>query len=69
MSDSPLLTAAELAERLKVNRRTIYRLIKEDRIPKTRIGGQWRFDWAKVILTLQQATTSRNPTTEVKNAS
>jgi len=64
VSETTFLTAAELADRLKVTRRTIYRLIKEDRIPKTRIGGQWRFDWSKVSNSLQQAPTTRIPTTE-----
>lgn len=64
MSETTFLTAAELADRLKVTRRTIYRLVKEDRIPKTRIGGQWRFDWSQVSHSIQDYPTPRNPSSK-----
>ena len=38
-----ILTAREVAVYLKVNRRTVYRLLKARKIPAFRIGGQWRF--------------------------
>jgi excisionase family DNA binding protein len=38
-----ILTANEAADYLKVNVRTIYRLIKEGKIPGRKVGGSWRF--------------------------
>jgi excisionase family DNA binding protein len=38
-----LLTVQEVATYLAVNERTIYRLVKEGRMPAFRVGGQWRF--------------------------
>ena len=45
-SDEPytaFLTTAEVLGCLKVNPRTIYRLIKTGELPAVRIGRQWRF--------------------------
>jgi excisionase family DNA binding protein len=44
----PLLTAADVAEWLKLNIETIYDLIAKDRLPALKIGGQWRFQEAQV---------------------
>jgi excisionase family DNA binding protein len=38
-----ILTANEAADYLKVNVRTIYRLIKARKIPGRKVGGSWRF--------------------------
>jgi excisionase family DNA binding protein len=38
-----ILTANEAANYLKVTVRTIYRLIREGRIPGCKVGGSWRF--------------------------
>lgn len=44
-----MYTAKELAERMKVTRRTIYRLIKEGKIPcAIKFGGSWRFSKEKI---------------------
>jgi len=40
---SAFLTTAEVLGCLKVNPRTIYRLIKTGELPAIRIGRQWRF--------------------------
>jgi excisionase family DNA binding protein len=37
------LTTEEVLSCLKVNSRTIYRLIKSGELPAVRIGRQWRF--------------------------
>ena len=39
-----LITAAELADFLKVHPSTIYRLLKRRAIPAFKIGKDWRFD-------------------------
>jgi excisionase family DNA binding protein len=38
-----ILTANEAANYLKVTVRTIYRLIREGKIPGRKVGGSWRF--------------------------
>ena len=38
-----ILTANEAAHYLKINVRTIYRLINEGKIPGCKVGGSWRF--------------------------
>jgi excisionase family DNA binding protein len=38
-----MLTAQELALYLRVNRSTVYRLLKKGELPGFRIGSEWRF--------------------------
>jgi nitrogen PTS system EIIA component len=38
-----MLTAQELAAYLRVNRSTVYRLLKKGQLPGFRIGNEWRF--------------------------
>jgi len=38
-----IMTVQEVANYLKVNDRTVYRLAQEGRIPGAKLGGQWRF--------------------------
>jgi excisionase family DNA binding protein len=40
---SEFITVEELAERLKVNPRTIQRIIQRKELPAIRVGRQWRF--------------------------
>ena len=39
----PPLTVKELSEYLKLDRMTIYKMLKEGNLPASRIGHQWRF--------------------------
>jgi excisionase family DNA binding protein len=43
MIDETFLTTDEVLEYLRVNLRTVYRLIKAGKIPAVRVGRQWRF--------------------------
>lgn len=43
-----LMTLVELAENLRFNKRTIYRLLKDGSIPAIKIGSKWRFDKAAI---------------------
>ncbi len=43
-----LLTVEEVAEYLRVTRKTIYRLLKRNKIPAIKISRQWRFDRASI---------------------
>ena len=42
-SDGSILTIKEVAEYLKVNERTVYRLAGAKKIPAFKVGGTWRF--------------------------
>ena len=48
MTDS-LLTAADVANTLNLNTETGYRLVAEEGLPASKIGGQWRFQKPKVL--------------------
>ena len=39
-----LLTTAQLAEYLKVDKFTVYRLVTQKNIPAFKVGNQWRFN-------------------------
>jgi excisionase family DNA binding protein len=39
-----ILTIREVAELLKINEKTAYRLAGEGKIPGFKVGGSWRFD-------------------------
>ena len=41
--DDALVTTDQVIERLQVNLRTVYRLIRAGKIPAVRVGRQWRF--------------------------
>jgi excisionase family DNA binding protein len=44
MSDEEILTITELSVHLRVHPTTIYRLLRERRIPGFRVGSAWRFN-------------------------
>jgi excisionase family DNA binding protein len=41
--DSDIMTMKELAEYLKLNEKTAYRLTSDGKIPAFKVGGSWRF--------------------------
>ena len=43
-----ILTAKELAEYLKLTIVTIYKYVKEGKIPAHKVGSRWRFDKNKI---------------------
>lgn len=43
MINGGLMTIEDLAEYLKVTRRTIYDWLKHNKIPAVKLVGQWRF--------------------------
>jgi excisionase family DNA binding protein len=43
MINEGLMTIEDLAEYLKVTRRTIYEWVKHNKIPAVKLIGQWRF--------------------------
>jgi excisionase family DNA binding protein len=43
-----LMTVEEVADYLRVTKKTVYRLLDEGKIPAAKVGHQWRFDSASV---------------------
>ena len=43
-----LMTIEDLADYLKVTRRTIYEWVKHNKIPAVKLVGQWRFKKAQI---------------------
>ena len=43
MADEQLLTVDDVAQRLQVNPTTVYRLVRQGRLPGFKVGDQWRF--------------------------
>jgi len=48
MVSSNLMTIEDLADYLKVSRRTIYEWLKSNKIPAVKLIGQWRFKRDKI---------------------
>lgn len=44
MKEHEIMTIKEVAKYLKMNERTVYKLIQEKQIPATKLGKQWRLD-------------------------
>jgi len=54
-----LMTLEEVAEYLRVTKKTVYRLLERRRIPATKVGHQYRFDKTMIDDWLKQNTTGR----------
>lgn len=48
MAQSAVLTIREVAELLKVDTKTVYRLTREKRLPGFKVAGTWRFKNADI---------------------
>ncbi|MDD4899852.1 MAG: helix-turn-helix domain-containing protein [Candidatus Omnitrophica bacterium] len=48
MLNNGLMTIDDLAQYLKVTRRTIYEWLKHNKVPAVKIVGQWRFKKDKI---------------------
>ena len=47
-SDSRVFTVQELSEHLRVHPTTIFRLLRERKLPGFRVGANWRFHFAAI---------------------
>lgn len=56
------MTVEELSDYLRVNKKTIYRLLDQNKIPALRIGHQWRFDRAVIDDWLNQNSLNEGAT-------
>lgn len=54
MSEFNLLTVEEVAEHLRVTKKTIYRMLEKRQIPSTRVGHQFRFQRESIEAWLQR---------------
>jgi excisionase family DNA binding protein len=52
-----ILTVKEVCELLQVHQSTVYKLIKEGRIPAFRIGSDWRFLKDRIMRWMVEQTT------------
>lgn len=43
MTEATVLTIEELAEYLRISKSTLYKLVRENRLPCQKIGKHWRF--------------------------
>ena len=54
-----LLTTEQVAQYLKVDKFTIYRLVTQKKIPAFKVGSQWRFQGAMIDAWLMQNSNVR----------
>jgi excisionase family DNA binding protein len=59
--ESEILTIKQLAEYLKVNERTIYRLANKGDIPAFKVGNNWRFKASAIESWINQNSGSPLP--------
>jgi excisionase family DNA binding protein len=57
---SELLTIQEVARYLNVNRITVYRLIRQKKIPPFKVGGQWRLKQEMIDAWLAEHSTNES---------
>ena len=57
-----LMTVEEVADYLRVTEKTIYRLLKQGKIPAVKVGRQWRFEKAKIDEWLHQSSVGTRAT-------
>jgi excisionase family DNA binding protein len=50
-----VLTIDELAEYLRLQVKSVYRLVKQKKIPGIKIGGSWRFSKSRIIEWIEEA--------------
>jgi len=60
MSEATLMTMEDLADYLKVTRRTIYEWLKTNKIPAVKLVGQWRFQKEKIDAWLEAKSYNQN---------
>lgn len=52
-----ILTIRDVAELLKINEKTVYKLVADAKIPGFKVGGSWRFDHATISRWIEKETT------------
>ena len=54
--DHEILTVKEISELLKVHQGTVYKMVREGRIPAFKIGSDWRFQKDQVVRWMAEQT-------------
>ena len=47
-ADSTILTVKDVSEYLRLSKITVYKLVRNGKIPGFRVGGSWRFKMEKI---------------------
>src|SRR6185295_16703729 len=55
-----ILTIREVADLLKINEKTVYKLAADARIPGFKVGGSWRFDRATIAKWIERGSAAAN---------
>ncbi|MCX5696395.1 MAG: helix-turn-helix domain-containing protein [Candidatus Omnitrophica bacterium] len=59
MKEKPIMNLKEVAQYLGLSQMSIYRYIKQGKIPASRVGGVWRFRKEKLIAWLERQEKER----------
>jgi excisionase family DNA binding protein len=54
--DHEILTVKEVSELLKIHEDTVYKMVKEGRIPAFRVGSDWRFQKDQIVHWIAEQT-------------
>ncbi len=68
MSDESFLTTNEVLEYLRIDLRTLYRLIKARQIPAVKVGRQWRFRPNDLDAWLKRRQSAQAPASETEHS-
>jgi excisionase family DNA binding protein len=66
MSDE-ILTIREMAELLKINEKTAYKLAAEGKIPGFKVGGSWRFERQEIASWIKRKVEERQRGNKIDN--
>ncbi len=55
-----IMTVKEVADYLKVNERTVYRMAAAGKIPAFKVGGSWRFKQAAIEEWIKEQSNGNN---------
>ena len=64
-----ILTIREVAELLKINEKTVYKLTADGKVPGFKVGGSWRFDRAIISKWIESGGVAADPAVEVASSS
>ena len=54
--DHEILTVKEVSELLKIHEDTVYKMVREGRIPAFRVGSDWRFQKDQIVHWIAEQT-------------
>ena len=57
-----IMTVKEVADYLKVNERTVYRMAAASQLPAFKVGGSWRFKRAEIELWIKEQHNQQDET-------